>query len=445
MKHLHLATAVASLVAAAAWAIPLARPALTAADDLSTADRDLLVQVRLLGLLTHPAGLTARDRAAGEQIRRTGETLAIEHANLDSLTRATAVQVGVPLPATATAEDRDFLRELAATPADRFDEMLVGRLRAAYERAFPMIAAARASTRNTAVRAFATTADAYVARHLDYLDSTGLASRPAAATADAADQAFLARLSQAVLWQQLAGILAQQRATRADIRQAGDLITDEARELNRTVRSAVERLHLPPPDRPSAEQQQALTDLEAARGADFDRAFVNQLRAADGALLFAGAQTRTGTRNTVIRELAAAASSTVLRHMAYLEASGLVRYDELPAPPHAAGLTTTGLHRDDGIHPAVIWLMLAVTVVVAALTGTGLTGDGSAGRRPVRGRPVDTTHRASTRSPSREVIRHELPNTHQTPMVLERTSTSGERQPGRIRPSAQLPGNPGTW
>jgi hypothetical protein len=82
----------------------------------------------------------------------------------------------------------------------------------------------------------------------------------------------------------------------------------------------------------------------------------------------------------------------VLRHMAYLERSGLVRYEELPAPPRVDGLTTTGLERDDGIHPAAIWLMLAITVVVAALTAV---------------RPVDTTHRATNRNPSREVIRHE--------------------------------------
>ncbi|MFG2042313.1 DUF4142 domain-containing protein [Dactylosporangium sp. NPDC048998] len=430
MKHLHLVKAVASLVAAAAWAIPLARPTLAAPDDLSTADRDLLVQVRLLSLLAHPAGVTARDRGGDEQVRQIGEKLATEHGDLDRLVRVVAAQVGVELPAAAPAEEQDSLHELAAARDEEFDRVFVGRLRAANERVFPMIAAVRASTRNDAVRAFATTADAYVARHLDYLDGTGMVSHTAPPTVKAgggsgcrpsldaldgvelttegglgaADREFLVCLSQAVLWKQLAGILAQQRAASAHVKETGNLITDEARELNREVLSAAKRLNVPLPARPNAEQQKALTKLDAATGADFDRTFVKQLRVADGELLFASAEIRAGTRNDVIRTFSATANSVVLRHMAYLEGSGLVRYEELPTPPRAAGLTTTGLERDDGIRPAAIWLMLAVTVVVGALT---------------RGRPVDTTHRATTRSPSREVMRHELPSTPEAPMVLE--------------------------
>ena len=255
MKPFHLVRVVACLVVAASWAVPLARPTLAAPADLTSADRDLLVQVRSLGLLAHPAGLTASDRAADERVRQIGERLAVEHADLDRLTRAVVVRVGVELPAVAGAEQRYILGELAAARADEFDPLFVGRLRAAYQQVFPMIAAVRASTRNDAVRAFAATAGAYVARHLDYLDGSGLVDPtvlPAAEGAQGpADRDFLLHVGQAILWKRNAGILAQQRASAPQVRQTADLMVDEVRELDKAFLSAAQPQGVPLPDRPS--------------------------------------------------------------------------------------------------------------------------------------------------------------------------------------------------
>ncbi|MGH3712624.1 MAG: DUF4142 domain-containing protein [Micromonosporaceae bacterium] len=446
MKSVHLVRAVACLAVAAAWAIPLSRPTLVAPDDLTSADRDLLVEVRLLSLLARPAGLSAQDRGADEEVRAAGEKLAAEHRDLDNVTRAVATRVGVELPGAPSAEEQGSLDAMAAVRGDEFDRLFVQRLRAAHGRVFPMIAAVRASTRNDAVRGFATTANAYLARHLEYLEDTGLVDHTtlptvtdvdrsgykfgqdpigdaAATTDDAADRDFLVRVSQLSLWEQRAGVIAQPRAAGGYVKGVGDLIADEDRELSKAVLSAALRQRVRLPGRPSAEQRRSLAELEAARGADFDRAFVEQLRTAEGELLFEISVRLAGTRSDVVRELAATANSTVLRHMAYLEDSGLVRYEELPAPPRAAGLTTTGLERDDGIHPAGIWLMLAITVIVGALTW---------------GRPVDPTHQTTTHDPSRKAMRHEVPGNPQTAWIPGRQGAAQVRQAAQVRRAPEV-------
>jgi hypothetical protein len=82
----------------------------------------------------------------------------------------------------------------------------------------------------------------------------------------------------------------------------------------------------------SPEQRAWLSELERAAGNEFDLAYVDRLRAADGNAFALIASVRAGTRNSVVRDFAERASAAVMRHMALLESTGLVDYAALPAP-----------------------------------------------------------------------------------------------------------------
>jgi Domain of unknown function (DUF4142) len=105
---------------------------------------------------------------------------------------------------------------------------------------------------------------------------------------------------------------------------------------------------LPNADQPNADQRRWLTEITTAQGEYFDRVFIERLRAADGDVFPVIAAVRSGTRNDLIRGFAATANDTVLRHMKYLEDSGLVDYGVLPRPAAPAGIRTATFDRDGG-------------------------------------------------------------------------------------------------
>jgi hypothetical protein len=84
---------------------------------------------------------------------------------------------------------------------------------------------------------------------------------------------------------------------------------------------------------PSAQQQAWLKQLEGAQGDEFDRQFANIVRSAHGQVFAVVAQVRASTQNSTVRDLATLANSTVLDHMAVLEATRLVNFGDLSSPP----------------------------------------------------------------------------------------------------------------
>ncbi|MEU0222600.1 DUF4142 domain-containing protein, partial [Streptomyces sp. NPDC006265] len=96
------------------------------------------------------------------------------------------------------------------------------------------------------------------------------------------------------------------------------------------------------PDEPNEQQRQWLDRLDRAQGAEYDREFANILRLAHGKVFSVVAQVRASTRNSLVRELADDANSTVLDHIKVLEATGYVDFDAVArdlagdsAPPAA--------------------------------------------------------------------------------------------------------------
>jgi predicted outer membrane protein len=148
-----------------------------------------------------------------------------------------------------------------------------------------------------------------------------------------ADRNMLAKVRQAGLWEMPTGQRAEQQGSSARVRQVGGMIASEHTELDQRVRDTAAQLGVILPSQPSAQQQGWIAEIASKSGSDFDRTFVQRLRAAHGVVLPVIAQVRAGTRNELIRQFATTAAEFVTRHMGYLESTGLVDFDALPLPP----------------------------------------------------------------------------------------------------------------
>ncbi|SEF21067.1 protein of unknown function [Amycolatopsis pretoriensis] len=138
------------------------------------------------------------------------------------------------------------------------------------------------------------------------------------------DKTFLVKVRQAGLWEMPAGTLAQSHASSDAVKRAGLHLLDGHSHLDQLVREDARMLGVTLPDQASAEQQGWVRQLTAAQGIEFDRLFVNLLRASHGKIFATIAEVRAGTQNDVIRRHATQANQTVLDHMNVLEDTGLV-------------------------------------------------------------------------------------------------------------------------
>jgi predicted outer membrane protein len=213
--------------------------------------------------------------------------------------------------------------------------------------------------------------------------SIGLAAGPAAAASPdgwtmteygplgPADRDLLVKVRLAGLWEMPAGDQAQRRAVDPKVREIGAKISNEHHELDEATRAAAVQLGVDLPNEPNTDQQLWLDEIAGADGPELDRVFIDRLRAAHGKVFAVIAFVRAGTRNSLVRSFATTANDAVMRHMTYLESSGLVDWDVLPAPPdpynpvdatRLAGLGTRG------IHPSVVWAVLVAALIAGLAT-----------------------------------------------------------------------------
>jgi putative membrane protein len=165
--------------------------------DISEADRDFAVKVRLAGLWEIPAGEMAQEKSEDPRIQSIGRDIAAQHVTLDKLVREAAKKLDVTLPNKPNADQQTWLAEMRDAEGAEFDRVYIDRLRAAHGKIFPAIATIRASTRNDTVRKLAQRANQFVMTHMTLLESSGIvdfaalptAPPPAAATAANAAQA----------------------------------------------------------------------------------------------------------------------------------------------------------------------------------------------------------------------------------------------------------------
>ncbi|MET9960699.1 DUF4142 domain-containing protein [Streptomyces sp. NPDC006326] len=148
------------------------------------------------------------------------------------------------------------------------------------------------------------------------------------------DRDFVRKVRLAGLWELPAGRQAQQRGKRPMVRTAGEHLIEGHTELDRRVMEVGQALGIELPNRPSAQQQGWLDQLDAAQGPQYEQLFAQLLRRAHGKVFALVAQIRAQTRNSMVRALATDANTTVLDHITVLEATGLVDFDGLAdAPP----------------------------------------------------------------------------------------------------------------
>lgn len=141
---------------------------------LGPADRDLLVKVRQAGLWEIPTSQQAQQQGASARVREVGGLVAAEHIDLDQRVRGVAAQLGVLLPNEPSNKQQIWIAEIAGKSGPDYDRTYVQRLRAAHGNVLPVIAEVRGSTQNELIRSFADDAAAFVTRHCEYLESTGL-------------------------------------------------------------------------------------------------------------------------------------------------------------------------------------------------------------------------------------------------------------------------------
>ncbi|WP_370417759.1 DUF4142 domain-containing protein [Streptomyces sp. QH1-20] len=140
------------------------------------------------------------------------------------------------------------------------------------------------------------------------------------------DRDFVRRVRLAGLWEKPAGSLALERGTKDTVKTAGHHLVDGHTELDRLSIETGQALGVTMPQRPTAEQQGWLDQLEGAQGATFDRLFANLVRAAHGKVFGLVALVRDRTANTAVRDLASRANTVVLDHITVLENTELVDF-----------------------------------------------------------------------------------------------------------------------
>ncbi|GAA0275953.1 DUF4142 domain-containing protein [Cryptosporangium japonicum] len=184
-----------------------------------------------------------------------------------------------------------------------------------------------------------------------------------------ADKQLLIKVRQAGLWEIPSGEQAQQKAESPIVKAVGRQLAADHRKLDDSVRKLAADLDVVLPSTPSELQQGWMAELSKASGADYDRLFADRLRAAHGTVFNIIAQVRTGTRNPIIRAYAQTANTVVMRHMTLLESTGLVAFDDLPAPVLSQASSTSGSGGLSESSPG-----MRTMAIVAMLAAAGLIG-----------------------------------------------------------------------
>ena len=193
-----------------------------------------------------------------------------------------------------------------------------------------------------------------------------------------ADRDLIVKVRLACLWEMSTGQQMQQQASNPAVKDAGAKISAEHTDLDQKTRDIADKLGVPLPASPNAQQVAWMKEISSKTGSDYDRTAVQRLREAHGIVLPVLSEVRISTRNDMVREFATEGALYVNRHIGYLESTGLVNYAALPEP-QSPGLLSGSAYWTDLLVPG---LVLIACLLVATLIGASLRGrkTGSAGR-----------------------------------------------------------------
>ncbi len=142
-----------------------------------------------------------------------------------------------------------------------------------------------------------------------------------------ADRDFVVKVRAAGLWEHPLGLMAMQRGTTPEMKEAGEhLVVGHAR-LDLACRKLASELNITLPNQASPQQQQFVATVDSKTGKEFDATGVAIMRVTHGQIFPTIAKIRGTTQNTLVRQLADLANDTVLDHMTVLEKTGMVNFD----------------------------------------------------------------------------------------------------------------------
>ncbi|MFI8949477.1 DUF4142 domain-containing protein [Streptomyces sp. NPDC053750] len=152
------------------------------------------------------------------------------------------------------------------------------------------------------------------------------------------DRDFVVKVRAAGLWEHPLGLMAMERGTTPEMKEAGEHLVAGHSRLDATCRRIAPELGITLPNLASPQQQQFVSTVDGTTGKQFDTTAVNIMRITHGQIFPAIANIRANTKNSLVRQLADQANDTVLDHITVLEKTGLVNFDQVnfqqSAPPN---------------------------------------------------------------------------------------------------------------
>ncbi|CAL9369583.1 hypothetical protein C1708_28410 [Streptomyces sp. DH-12] len=143
------------------------------------------------------------------------------------------------------------------------------------------------------------------------------------------DRDFVVKVRAAGLWEHPLGLLAMERGTTPEMKEAGEHLVVGHGRLDASCRRIALELGITLPNQASPQQQGFVETVKATNGKEFDSTAVNIMRVTHGQIFPVIAKIRANTRNTLVRQLADQANDTVLDHITVLERTGLVNHEQV--------------------------------------------------------------------------------------------------------------------
>jgi predicted outer membrane protein len=144
-----------------------------------------------------------------------------------------------------------------------------------------------------------------------------------------ADRDFVVKVRAAGLWEHPLGLMAMQRGTTPEMKEAGKHLVAGHARLDETCRKIAPELGITLPNQASPQQQQFVATVDGSTGKQFDITAVSIMRVTHGQIFPVVAKIRASTQNSLVRQLADQANDTVLDHITVLEKTGMVNFDQI--------------------------------------------------------------------------------------------------------------------
>ncbi|MFR9796797.1 DUF4142 domain-containing protein [Streptomyces sp. MS06] len=144
-----------------------------------------------------------------------------------------------------------------------------------------------------------------------------------------ADRNFVVKVRSAGLWEGRLGMDAMQRGDSKAMKEAGEHLVVGHAMLDDSCRRIALELHITLPNQPTPQQQQFVATVESKKGKEFDSTAANIMRVTHGQIFPGIAKIRATTQNSLVRQLADQANEIVLDHIASMEKTGTVNFDQV--------------------------------------------------------------------------------------------------------------------